>query len=51
MAGSRKPEEVSNPDQPELEKQGRMVFLMTMGAALAVVVVGAIIALLVLHVI
>jgi hypothetical protein len=38
-----------NPDRPEIERQGRLVLWMTLGAALLVVIIAAVIALILTH--
>ncbi len=38
-----------NPDRPELERQGRLVLWMTLGAALLIVIIAALVALILTH--
>jgi len=38
-----------NPDQPEIDRQGRLVLWMTLGAALLIVIIAAVIALILTH--
>jgi preprotein translocase subunit SecE len=38
-----------NPDRPEIERQGRVVLWMTIGAALLIVIIAALIALILTH--
>jgi hypothetical protein len=49
MPGRRRWATAENPDRPEIERQGRVVLWMTMGAALLIVIIAALLALILTH--
>jgi hypothetical protein len=49
MPERRKWATARNPDRPEIERQGRLVLWMTLGAALLIVIIAALIALILTH--
>jgi preprotein translocase subunit SecE len=49
MPGRRRYSVSENPDRPEIERQGRVVLWMTIGAALLIVIIAALLALILTH--
>jgi hypothetical protein len=49
VPGRRRWSATPNPDRPEIERQGRLVLWMTLGAALAIVILAAVLALIFTH--